>query len=97
MTESHSVKDCKSREKCLAPGCTGNFDHTLLHKLPLVISRMSILDSSQSVQPSSSISSSSLPVYLNVVPVIVKYLDREAEVYALLDQGSCTCFVISDL
>ena len=92
MTESHSVKDCKSRGKCSVSGCTGNFHHTLLHKPPSVVSRKSVSDSTQSVQLSSSISSSSVPVYLNVVPVIVKYLDREVAVYAFLDQGSSTCF-----
>ena len=92
MTESHSVKDCKSRGKCSVSGCTGNFHHTLLHKPPSVVSRKSVSDSTQSVQLSSSISSSSVPVYLNVVPVIVKYLGREVAVYAFLDQGSSTCF-----
>ena len=92
MTESHSVKDCKSREKCSVPGCTGNFHHTLLHKPLSVVSRRSISDSTQFVQLSSSVSSSGLPVYLNVVPVMVKYLDREVAVYAFLDQGYSTCF-----
>ena len=92
MTESHSVKECKSREKCSIPGCTGNFHHTLLQKPPSVILRKSLSDSTQSVQLSSSISSSSLPVYLNLVPVTVKYLDREIAIYAFLDQGSSRCF-----
>ena len=92
MTESHSVKDCKPREKCSVPGCTGNFHHTLLHKPLSVVSRKSISDPTQFVQLSSSVSSSGLPVYLNVVPVMVKYLDREVAVYAFLDQGSSTCF-----
>ena len=36
-------------------------------------------------------------MFLNVVPVRVKYLDKIKEIYAFLDQGSTTCFCDQNL
>ena len=36
-------------------------------------------------------------MFLNVVPVRVKYLDKIKKIYAFLDQGSTTCFCDQNL
>lgn len=91
LTANHCVKDRKSKEWCSVSGCAGTLHHTLLHK-PLYVNSKRPESNFPNVQLSSSVTDRKLPVFLNVVPVIVQYLDKEVEVYAFLDQGSSTCF-----
>ena len=83
--------------KCTVAGCSSTLYHTLLYKPPRQDDRKDTPSCSKScnsaqattVQCQERFSSS---VFLNVVPVRVKYLDKIKEIYAFLDQGSTTCF-----
>ena len=86
----HAARECRSREKCKVSGCTSTLHHTLLHLHPRpneekVIS--SETSSCSTTNDSKNASELNTSVFLNVVPVRVRYKNEEEEVYAFLDQG----------
>ncbi|XP_078495525.1 uncharacterized protein LOC144750934 [Ciona intestinalis] len=89
--DSHGARHCRSQVYCDAPGCSGIYHHTLLHNPRLkelhVKQRKKI---TPSTEYSASVNASA--VFLNVVPVKVRFKDRELNTYAFLDQGSTTTF-----
>ncbi|XP_078490965.1 uncharacterized protein LOC144747081 [Ciona intestinalis] len=82
----HSARECRSRERCKVEGCTGNYHHTLLHNLPPRPKPPETSATNAAVQ------SAEYNVFLNVVPVKVRFEDKVVDTYAFLDQGSTTTF-----
>ena len=95
----------KSKIRCTEDGCTGTLHHSLLHK-PQKLKVTERHSSSNDVAHFSSATNAcstiqiansyqkntSSSVFLNVVPVKVKYKNTVPKIYAFLDQGLTTCF-----
>ena len=101
----HIARECKSNIGCTKDGCTGTLHHTLLHKPPKLrvserhSSSNDVAHSSSATNACSTVQTAnscqkktSSSVFLNVVPVKVKYMNTVREIYAFLDQGSTSCF-----
>ena len=89
----HFSRDCKSKQNCTVPGCTGTLHHKLLHrsKTPTQDSGTETNDMCNTVQVVNH-KVAEPTIHLNVVPVKVRYMGNEETIYALLDQGSTSSF-----
>ena len=108
LKANHTARECRSTAKCSVENCTGTLHHSLLHRIKPAPSTSSnkvlnnemkqpVTDSSTETTTSAAVQqevfqTSSTNVYLNVVPVKVKYEDQEISTYAFLDQGSTSTF-----
>ena len=96
--------ECKSNIRCTEDGCTGTLHHSLLYKPPklrvlerhssnVVPHSSSVTNACSTVQIGYSCQKNTLSfVFLNVVPVKVKYMNTVQEIFVFLDQESTSCF-----
>ena len=105
FSSRHRTPQCKKVNSCTVEGCTNPFHHTLLHftrkRSPVSkrtapeISNLNTDNPPENTIALSTVSKatdSDANVYLCVVPVRVKYEEKEVLTYAFLDQGSTHTF-----
>ena len=105
FSSRHCTLQCKKVNSCTIEGCTSPFHHTLLHftrkRFPVSkrtapeVSNLNTDNPPENTIALSTVSKatdSDANVYLCVVPVRVKYKEKEVLTYAFLDQGSTHTF-----
>ena len=105
FSSRHHTPQCKKVNSCTVEGCTNSFHHTLLHftrkRSPVSkrtapeVSNLNTDNPPENTIALSTVSKatdSDANVYLCVVPVRVRYKEKEVLKYAFLDQGSSHTF-----
>ena len=105
FSSRHRTRQCKRVNSCTVEGCTNPFHHTLLHftrksspvskRTAPEVSNLNTDNPPENTIALSTVSKATDPdanVYLCVVPVRVRYKEKEVLTYAFLDQGSTHTF-----
>ena len=105
FSSRHRTPQCKKVNSCTVEGCTNPFHHTLLHftrkKSPILkrtapeVCNLNTNDSPENTIALFTVSKatdSDANVYLCVVPVRVRYKEKDVLTYAFLDQASTHTF-----
>ena len=88
----HVVSECRTESRC--GECESKFHHTLLHKLKKGLDerKQEEITCSSALSSSHAVSGKFDKVFMCVVPVKVKYQNKEVTTYAFLDSGSSATF-----
>ena len=92
LLAGHVVSECRTESRC--GECESKFHHTLLHKLKkgLDETKQEETTCSSALSSSHAISGKFDKVFMCVVPVKIKYQNKEVTTYAFLDSGSSATF-----
>ena len=90
LSKRRLLESCISKFNCRMDGCSQK-RHTLLHKdqaVENVVSNKSQMPHNETISPNT---------YLQIIPVIVSNASKSVRTSALLDTGSDSTFVTSDI